>query len=153
MSDQRSVFISRYKSLLSDFTSAMGGESANATRRALGSTLASLQAQLLGLNDKFANGSGSPDEVSQFLKISGAIVDLLTAAGLSQALQTERIPSAHELDDARDDIRAAYLRVLATRQQDAGRATVAASATGDATPEAVAEAATVAPPAATAIGA
>jgi hypothetical protein len=134
-SDQRSVFISRYKSLLDDFTESLGGEAISPARKALAVQLASLQAQLLGLNDKFANGSGSADEVNQFLKFSSAITDLLSTAGLAQAMRDQRIPSAREAEDERAALKAAFGRVIAMRRQDAARTSAESSAVAKAPDE------------------
>jgi hypothetical protein len=141
-SDQRTVFITRYKALLADFTTALGGEAISPARKALAVQLASLQAQLLGLNDKFANGSGSADDVSQFLKFSSAITDVLSTAGLAQAMRDQRIPSAREAEDERAALKAAFGRVIAMRRQDAERTSAESSAIAKAPDE---EPAAVAP--------
>jgi hypothetical protein len=108
--DQRLIWAARYRELLEGFTEALGGESITPTRKAMAKTLATLQAQLSTLSDRFANTQGgTPDDVAQFLKISDTIATLLESVGLKQAMQQ---PVVNDGTDAREELQAILNRLF-----------------------------------------
>jgi hypothetical protein len=113
--DMRETWTKRYGELLRDFTESLGGEQITPTRRAMAKTLASLQTQLLALNDKFASSGGSPDEMAQFLRISTAITDLLAAAGVGQTIREQSVPTTRETEDLTAELRHALNFALSNR--------------------------------------
>jgi hypothetical protein len=68
-----------FRSLLADYTAALGGERISPVRRATARQLATLSTELSVLGDRFcASGSGaSTDDLNRFLRISETVGSLL----------------------------------------------------------------------------
>jgi hypothetical protein len=116
--DRRSAaWAAKYQEMLKSFTNALGGPNASPAKLAIARTIATLQAQMSTLSDRFASSQGgSPEDIALFLKISGTVGELLQSVGLGKTLQEP--VRAKEDDGAHDEIVAAYVRVRDARKQD-----------------------------------
>lgn len=83
------VFATKYRALLKDFVASLGGDNITSARRALAEQLATSQAMLSMMTSRFASSdrAGSAEDLTQFLKLSNATMDLMKAAGLGPALE------------------------------------------------------------------
>jgi hypothetical protein len=110
-SDRRIIFAKRYRELLDGYTSMLGTD-LNAVKLATCKTLASLQTQLLAMNDRFANAQTSASDVDQFLKMTATVASLLDSIGLAH-VQTS---TSYAAEDERRILHDAFKRVIAARQ-------------------------------------
>jgi hypothetical protein len=115
--DKRSIaWASKYRSLLTGYVDAMGGENITTPRRALAEQIAVLQTELSMLTDRFASGGrgGSQADLAMYIKLSDSVAEYMRTAGLGPSLQAP-IVSGETVSDARDELAKIFDRIVAAR--------------------------------------